>query len=547
MKTLFSFIFVFITFNYNLFAMDVAKVFSSGMVLQREMKVPIWGWGKAGDKVSVKFAGQTKNGVVQEGGKWMVHLDPLQASSENREMSIQVEKESLILKDVVVGEVWMCSGQSNMGWTVGQSAAKTKDPALQAVPDWIAEHKKTARDPLLRRFSMRQVTSYDKEITNIDVNKWQKKGIWTSADSEKNIDVFSGVGYFFGRELRRELNVPVGVLQTPWGGKKIQPFIPTTTFKNIPKLKKVYEQEWENLKNQLSKIDVEKEKSQYQNAMAKWEQGVKEAKKNKTKLPKPPKKWQDPRENANFPSTIYNAMVNPLVPYGMRGALWYQGESNQGDSSATYYEYLKALISGWRERWGQGDFPFYFSQLAGYKSAALEPKHKSSWAIINDNMRRTLEMKNTGMAVTNDVGDHKDIHPRNKVDVGKRLALWALAKDYGKTDIVYSGPLYESHSLNGNKYTITFSSVGDGLMTARKQLLDRPKAVDEPLGGFQISDTKGIWKWAEAKIVGKNKVEAYHPEIDKPSELRYAWAANPVTANLYNKSGLPASCFTTQD
>ena len=523
-------------------AIELPAVISSGMVLQRDIKAPIWGYGAKGTEVKVNFAGQSHTTKIGSNGMWMIRLNPLSASAQSRVMKIEVGSETIELSDIVVGEVWVCSGQSNMGFTVESSAKKTRDPIDQPVADFITAHKKTARDPLLRQITVPAATSYDKEQKTFN-------GTWFASTSEENNNKFTATGYFFALELRKALKVPVGLLKCSWGGKKIQPFISSTQYKNVPKLKAYYQAAWTKLEKNMSTYSPKKAEEKYQAALAKWKDRVKKAKERKQKAPRKPRKAADPQEDPNFPSTLYNAMINPLVPFGIKGAIWYQGESNaQSDSDARMYsEFLEALATGWRTRWGQGDFPLYYCQLAKFRKASPEPMDENRWVTVCDQMRRTLSFKNTGMAVLNDCGEVSDIHPRNKVDVGKRLSLWALAKDYGQSDLVYSGPLYKSSSTQGNKVTISFTSVGDGLMAARKHLLDPAKPVSEDLGGFQICGVDKKWKWAKAKIITSSEVEIFHPDINNPTEVRYAWSPNPANANLYNKSGLPTSCFSTVD
>ena len=258
---------------------------------------------------------------------------------------------------------------------------------------------------------------------------------------------------------------------------------------------------------------------------------------------------QSPALSTSIPGTLYNAMIHPVVPYGIKGAIWYQGESNRKNNSDKYARHIDALITGWRKAWGQDDFPLYYCQLAGYKEPVEGPEvltDYEGWVVVCDQMRRALSVKNTGMAVLNDIGEANDIHPRNKVDAGKRLAYWALAKDYGRTEIDYSGPLYESHEIKNGKIVVTFDKVSEGLMAGKKILLDPVIKLDVPLDGFHIQDQKGKWYWAKANIISKNQVEIYHPDIEDPKAARYAWAVNPVRANLYNKAGLPTSVFTTE-
>ena len=238
-------------------------------------------------------------------------------------------------------------------------------------------------------------------------------------------------------------------------------------------------------------------------------------------------------------------MIHPVAKYAIKGALWYQGESNRARDPDQYRKRLQTLITGWREVWDQGDFPFYYCQLASYTEAPTEPVAEDGWVTVCDQMRLAMSLKNTGMAVLNDIGEANDIHPRNKIDAGKRLAFWALAQDYGRTDISFSGPVYESHVIKEDKVTISFKYAEDGLMTARKHLLEPAKEMGESLGGFQILGEDGKWKWANAKIINDNQVIVTHPQVKQPVEVRYAWAANPNRANLYNKSGLPTSVFST--
>jgi sialate O-acetylesterase len=540
MKLRISLLALFVAVTQLAAAVNLPSVISNGMVLQREMNAPIWGWGKAGDAVSVAFAGQTVKGKVAADGSWKVALQPLKASAKNRVMTITVGADKVDIKDVVVGEVWVCSGQSNMGWSLAAGARDTKDPKDQPVADYCKKELATHFDPLIRQIAAPMVTSWDKEQTTFP-------GSWVKADSEANKNNFTATGYFFAKEIKAKLNVPIGLLKCPWGGKKIQPFIPSTQYAKNTELKKYYDDNIARVK--AANYDEAKADAAHKEAITLWKERVKKAKAAGKKAPRAPRKKTSPAKDPNFPSTLYNAMVNPLVPYAIRGAIWYQGESNAGGAQANafnYEVYLRNLVDGWRDRWGQGDFAFYYCQLAQFRQVPTEPVANDGWVDVCNDMRKTLDHKNVGMAVLNDCGEVGDIHPRNKVDAGKRLALWALAKDYGH-DIVYSGPLYKSHAVKGKEVTITFDSVGDGLMTARKNLLDAAKPVAGELKGFQIAGKDGQWKWAKAKISSKAEVVVWHPDIAAPDEVRYAWAANPGPANLYNKAGLPTSVFSTKN
>ena len=520
---------------------DLPAAISDGMVLQREATVPVWGWGKSGDAVTVKFANQSVEGTVNADGSWRVDLEPLEASSENRSMMITVGTDTVTLSDVVVGEVWFASGQSNMQMTLDESGRKTLDKKDQQVAWSIKEEIGKNLDPLIRQLKVPIATSYDKELT-------QFEGSWSKADSVKNKNQFSAVSYYFAKELRKNIDVPVGVIVAAWGGKRIQPFIPISQYKKDPELDKYYEDELEKMKARIAAYDDAAEEAKFKTIMAKWHERARAAK-EEGKWPPPVPKRYYPQNNPAFPGTIYNAMIHPVIPYAIRGAIWYQGESNAKHPKAMVFDYetyLRALIDGLRERWGQGDFPFYYCQLAQFRESPDEPVDNDFWVNVCNDMRKVLDHKNVGMAVLNDVGEVRDIRPRNKIDPGKRLARWALANDYGRSDLVYSGPLYESHRIDGKNVEITFSSVGGGLMTARKNLHWATKPVEEELQGFQICGDDRVWKWASAKITGPNTVVVWHPEITKPDEVRYAWAQNPARANLYNKAGLPTSVFSTK-
>jgi len=269
--------------------------------------------------------------------------------------------------------------------------------------------------------------------------------------------------------------------------------------------------------------------------------------KEKGKKGRKPRPNPHPEQDINIPATFYNGMVASIIPFAIKGVLWYQGESNSGYMTDSYEEYFSTLIKSWRAEWNQGNFPFYWAQLAAFRLPNKEPLDYNGWALINDQQRRTLKLSNTGMAVTYDIGEAQDIHPHNKMDVGKRLALWALKNDYNFKETVCSGPLYKSYKIKKRKIEIKFDHVGSGLMIGKKELLNETIPQNTPLQRFQIAGEDRDWKWANAKIIAKNKIVVSHPEVPNPIVVRYAWSENPEGANLYNKEGLPASVFTTED
>jgi sialate O-acetylesterase len=260
------------------------------------------------------------------------------------------------------------------------------------------------------------------------------------------------------------------------------------------------------------------------------------------------------KTNSNQAASIFNGMVNPVIPYTIRGVIWYQGEANRDYNNLRYETHFSAMIGAWRKLWGQGDFPFYFAQLTNYQMGknrsfdppAMEPLEYHGWPYVCDQQRRTLQVKNTGMAVLSDIGEAKDVHAHNKIDVGKRLALWALKYDYQKQISVWSGPLYRSHQIDGGQIKIQFDHAGSGLMTGSKNGMEPTQQTNAPLTFFQICGADRKWKWANASITGKNEVTVSHPEVPIPTVVRYAWSMNAKAANLYNKEGLPASLFTTE-
>ncbi len=510
-------------------------LFSCGMVLQQGVRIPVWGWGVAGESVEVCFGTQVQKTKVDAAGKWMLHLHPEQASAESRILKIQVGAEVNEITNVLVGEVWICSGQSNMDFELGKLCnRKLRTKASKPIVDYMKKMLTTADDPLFRQIAVPHLVSV-----------WNEKedfvGHWITSSPENNTD-FSATAYFFGLELRRELQVPVGLIKCAWGGTRVEAWIPMEAYRKTESLKDYYEAEMTSLNRRLEQWgNPQKAQAKYDAELAKWK-GKTEGMKKK---PRKPRKRDNPKTNKQLPAGLYNGMIHPLIPFAFKGVIWYQGESNEHYFPKEYSKRFMAAIQGWRNAWGRGDFPFYYVQLANYHAPHNNPD-ESSLAFICNQQRLALALKNTGMAVINDIGEAKDIHPKNKIDVGKRLARLALSRDYGRSDIVGSGPLYQSHTIEGSKIIISFSSVGDGLMTGKKKLLDSVVETDELPGGFQIRGIDRKWRWGDAKIVDKNKVEVSCADIEHPTAVRYAWASNPTNANLYNKEGLPTSVFTTE-
>ena len=324
-------------------------------------------------------------------------------------------------------------------------------------------------------------------------------GQWQVCDPN-SANNFSAVGYFFGRRLHKDLKVPVGLIGSNWGGTRIEPWTTLAGFESVPELSKIADQ-------------------------------VKNYK-------------QDTRVGGGQPSAIYNSMVHPLTPFAMRGGIWYQGESN-GNEGITYYQKKHALVNGWRKAFQNKDLAFYWVQLANFQKESDKPEGGDGWAKLREAQTQALDIPGTGMAVITDIGAANDIHPRNKQDVGWRLAQWALHQTYGQKDLVPSGPLYKSHKVEGKTIRLSFDHVGSGLIVGKKNGLEPTAEVkDGKLAHFSISGKDNKWVWADARIDGQTVV-VESKEITEPVAVRYGFTMNPAKANLYNKEGLPAGPFRT--
>ena len=522
---------------FNLMAdLKVHQLFSKGAVLQRNQEVPVWGWAKPGDKITISFASQKESTQTDSEGKWMIKLKPMPASSESRSIIISDGNKTLNIDDVLVGEVWLCSGQSNMDFGLGGVCRKPRNPKYQPIADFMNEEIKGIDDTLFRQMTVRRELSPLSEKENVT-------GAWYPAN-QRFVKGFTAVGFNFGRELRKELNIPVGLIKCAWGGTRVEAWLPTAQYQSDTELKQYYDAEIAKLKDTLSSWDKDKVAAENKAKIEAHKIAAEKAKAAGEKRPHYPRLQKNPDENNTLPSTLYNAMIAPLVPYAMKGAIWYQGEANASFATNQYEYRFTKMIEGWRQAW---DLPldFYWCQLAQFKKPLKEPAPASTWVQIQHQQNLCMKLPNSGMAVLNDIGDAADIHPINKIDAGKRLALWALNKSYKKKEVVHSGPTYKSHEIKANKFIITFDNTGSGLMTAKKVLHLPVEQSDDAPEMFQICGSDGVWQWAKAKIISSNQVEVSHPKISQPLEVRYAWASNPEGANLYNKEGLPTGLFKT--
>lgn len=627
---------------YSLYAnVKMPKIFGDNMVLQRNKPIPVWGWADANERISVQFNHQTKTIKADKSGKWMIKLDNENAGGPHQ-LTVK-GKNTVTFNNVLVGEVWICSGQSNMEMPI-EGWGKINNYEQE-----IAE----ANYPMIRHFKVpNTISATPKE--DITGGEWKICNPATAGD-------FTAAGYFFARELYNKLKVPVGLLNTSWGGTHVETWTSRQAFENSDEFKSMISGMSSLNLDSLSKVKSEatrKKIEALQGALnaanaddwkdvniadSNWPQmhlpdlwegqqlgdldgivwfrkmvnissedagkaatlelamiddndvtyinGVKTGSTNgynaKRKYAvaagvlKEGKNviavrvedtgggggingdssdlkltvgnhviplagnWHFKVEKItggsasvgpnSYPTLLFNAMVNPLIPFAIKGVIWYQGESNAGRA----YQYRKAfplMISDWRKRWNEGDFPFYFVQLASFNAANGNSKNGSTWAELREAQTKTLSLPNTGMAVTTDIGNPADIHPKNKQDVGKRLAAIALHNVYGESN-VYSGPLYQSMKKEGNKVILSFANVGGGLIVKDKYGY---------LKGFEVAGADKQFHYAKASING-NTVIVYNDSVSSPVAVRYGWADDAGDDNLFNKESFPAASFRTDD
>jgi sialate O-acetylesterase len=464
----------------------IHPLFASDMVLQRGMEDPIWGWTEPGKQVTVSMNGKTATATAGSDGKWMAKIGPFEAGGPF-DLTIS-GPQTVKLTNVLVGDVWICSGQSNM--EMGIANAYDRDHEVAA-----------ANYPQIRLFTVPKHVAYEPQPLFKDSERQPQEAKWLVC-TPKNIMVgdwsgFSAVAYFFGRDLHEKLKVPIGLIHTSWGGTIAE------AWTSGPSLKQM---------------------SDFKEAVEKLEQTKGE--------PAPSAEGQSrPRRNQNnpnVPTVLYNGMIAPLEPLAIKGATWYQGESNAG-RARQYQTLLPTMIRDWREHFGAHDFPFLIVQLAGFMAVSPQPQ-ESQWAELRESQSKTAEeVGQSAVAVTYDLGNTTDIHPKNKQEVGYRLALGALALAYGK-DVEYSGPVFKNMEIEDGKAVLHFTHLGGGLVNGS--------------AGFAIAGEDGKFVRANSKVVGETVVVS-SPKVEHPAAVRYAWANNPDDANLYNKAGLPAVPFRT--
>ena len=518
-------------------------IFGDHMVLQQGAVLPVWGTADPGEKVTVTVRGETVAATADGDGHWMAKLPALPAGTAPTAMTV-TGKNKLSFSDVLVGEVWVCSGQSNMEFGMaGAHDASTEIPQ--------------ANDPQLRLFHVDHKTSLQPET---DVT-----GSWQLCTPE-TVRGFTAVGYFFGHELRNNLKRPVGLIESSWGGTVAQAWTSVSGLAKEPALHNyIVAHDHALAAYPKAQADFAANTATYQAAMAAWnrdvnpgfqaalkdwakaDQAAKAAGQPSPRRPLPstpaPRPPSDPSGGPGVPANLFNGMIAPLIPYAIKGTIWYQGESNAG-AAIEYRTLFGRMITDWREKWGEGDFPFLFVQLASFDAGPTP-----LWAYLRESQLKTLALTKTGMASAVDLGDFaslKNIHPHDKHDVGLRLALAAKHVAYGE-DVVYSGPIFASAKTEGDAIRVNFTHTGDGLVIGRPPWIapTAPPWPSDKLTGFEIAGDDGNYVPADAKIDGKS-VLVSSAQVAKPVDVRFAWS-NIVITNLYNKEGLPAAPFRTDN
>ncbi|HKP68063.1 MAG TPA: sialate O-acetylesterase [Pyrinomonadaceae bacterium] len=481
---------------------QIPDVIASSMVLQQKQTVPIWGTAEPGEAVTVTFGKIRKTVVADANGKWRVDLGKLSAKSTPQTMTI-AGKNTIVLNDILVGEVWLVAGQSNMQRLLRET---DNGDAVQA----------SANHPNIRLFNVSREVAFKKRTG--------KLGEWLACTPE-SVKEFSAAGYYFGGELEKELKVPIGLINSSFGGSQAEAWTPVEYLSGNPDLKATVE------RTKVWDAERPRVRVEYDEAIKKWRETSDKQKASGVR-PSPSPAVPDALREYRIASSIYDGMIAPLIPFAIKGAIWYQGESNEARAEQ-YNILLPTMIRSWRERWGEGNFPFGIIQLPNYRAVKNDPE-ESAWSFLRDAQRRTaLTTPNTGLIVTIDIGEPNDIHPKNKLDVGLRMFRWALRDAYGRS--LSDSPVLKKSEVKGGKMLLTFENAGAGLK------LTNGDALNE----FAIAGADKKWVWAEAKIVGKNNVEVWSPSISVPVAVRYAFNSNPKRPNLTNDSGVPAGPFRT--
>ena len=539
-------------------------IFGDHMVLQQEGKIPLWGTADPGEKVTVRlgkslvakadvnpgpdktviFGHEYATAIAGADGKWRVNLAPMRTSVTGLTLTV-TGKNTVTFQDVLVGEVWLASGQSNMELTMNPGLVQGKETIAQA------------NNPQIRLFVVQRTPDL---MPQDDL-----KGSWKLCTPD-TVGGFSAVAYFFGRDLQKKLHRPVGLIESDWGGTAIESWTSIEALKTLPftqagvdnaqkrkdsepkgaEDRATAQADFEaKLKDWRTGIDIP-----YQAEIKQWQAACAAAKAAGQPEPPRPNELSPPPKSSlgdafEF-TTLFNGMIAPIIPYAMRGVIWYQGESNAGFDGATYGMLLKTMIGDWRSRWNEGDFPFLVVGLANFQGRYPYPVD-SGWAGVRFGQAQvTGTVPNTALAEAIDIGEAQNVHPLDKLDVGKRLAAAALALAYKQT-VSYQGPRFSGMKIEGDKLRITFKDTDGGLMIGQPPYVppDNPAPPTDKLVGFAIAGADKKWVFADAKIEGRDVVLS-SPQVSNPVAARYGWASNPQV-NLYNRAAFPAVPFRTDD
>jgi sialate O-acetylesterase len=504
----------------------LAGIFTDHAVLQRDLAIPIWGTADAGTKIVIEFADQKQTATTDAQGRWRVLLDPMPAAGNPLTLTVR-GKSTLTISDVLVGEVWVCSGQSNMGWPLASRPG--------------AAEAKGTENPKIRLFN---VPARFEDLPQSDLN-----GQWSVCGPDSLVN-FSAVAYYFGRDIQQSQRVPVGLIHASYGGSGVAQWTSAQALATEPELQSLRDRQLQEA------VARAKQQERLKPEIERYQAAVAQAKRDGTTPPMPPRGMIVETRST---SRLYNGMIHPLIPYGIRGVIWYQGEANVS-RAGDYRAMFSTLIRSWRHDWNEGEFPFLFVQIAPYQRIVDRPQESDLAALREAQLQTSRTVPHTGMAVITDWGHETDIHVKQKRPVGERLALLARGLIYGEK-VEHSGPRYEAMSVADRRVTLTFSHVGSGLVTRRLVLEDFVSdsrrgeggalhvAKDEtfdlkvPIQGFTIAGADQIFVTAQAEIQG-NSVIVWNPQVERPVAVRFGWADYPA-GNLFNREGLPASPFRT--
>ena len=517
-------------------------IFGDHMVLQQAAKLPVWGWAAPGETVTVAFAGQKATTVAGDDGSWRVDLKPVDPSGEAAVLTVS-GKNTLVFTDVLVGDVWIASGQSNM-----EFGLQTDSRGTNAIA--------SANDPKIRLFFVPWATALKPQT---DIRRGTPpsplNGQWQVCRPETlradwGWHGFSAVGYYFARDIREVTGNPVGMIATYKGGTPAESWTSVSGLEKNPALGH-YVTEHEKIVDNYAAAQAAYpgRQAEFRSAQKKWKAADEKARAAGKPLPEASAPRPPPAPDGGFgaPGDLFNGMVAPLIPYAIKGVIWYQGEGNANSTTQAceYATLFPRMISDWREKWDQGDFPFLYVQLPNINRAAREPS-EGKWPWLRESQLKTLSLPNTGMAVTIDIGEAENLHPPDKLYVGKRLALAARHLAYDEQQVC-SGPIYDSMSVEGNKIRLKFKNVGGGLKLGTPPPTAAGKTLPPPteLTGFGIAGADQKFVWARAVIDG-NTVLVFTDTVSLPVAVRYDWGQNPP-GDLYNQEGLPASPFRTDN